>query len=156
SAPAGLSPGVKQRTIYDAQHGVLLPGKRVRGEEDPPGKDAAANEAFDGSGNTYDFYWKAYERNSIDDEGMRLDSTVHYRHNFDNAFWNGQQMVYGDGDGQLFQSFTRCLDVIGHELTHGITEWEAGLRYSDQPGALNEHISDVFGSLVKQYFKKQT
>lgn len=148
--------GTKRRTIYDAKHGSSLPGKLVRGEGDPKSKDKAANEAYDGSGATYDFYLQNYNRNSIDDRGMRLDSTVHYERGYDNAFWNGQQMVYGDGDGKLFNRFTIALDVIGHELTHGVTANEADLSYQDQSGALNESISDVFGSLVKQYKLGQT
>ena len=152
---AAVAPGVLRRTIYDAQTGMQLPGVLVRGEGDPKSRDTSVNEAYDGSGRTYNFYLKVFERNSIDGNGMRLDSTVHYRRNFNNAMWNGRQMVYGDGDGEIFQRFTRSLDVIGHELTHGITEFEAGLEYSGQPGALNEHFSDVFGSLVKQYAKKQ-
>lgn len=82
---------------------------------------------------------------------MPLDATVHFDRNYDNAFWNGQQMVFGDGDGTLFNRFTVSLDVIGHELTHGVTEKEAGLIYQGQSGALNESVSDVFGSMVKQY-----
>ena len=97
-----------------------------------------------------------YGRNSIDDEGLPLDATVHYGRRYDNAFWNGQQMVFGDGDGELFNRFTVSLDVIGHELTHGVTGDEAGLVYLGQSGALNESISDVFGSLVKQYARSQT
>jgi Zn-dependent metalloprotease len=156
AALATTPTGTKRRTIYDAQHGLTLPGKLVRGEGGKKSKDIASNEAYDGSGKTYDFYRTAFQRNSIDDRGMRLDATVHYRRNFNNAFWNGQQMVYGDGDGDIFERFTKSLDVIGHELTHGVTQYEAGLVYQDQPGALNEHFSDVFGSLVKQYSKKQT
>ncbi|HSP06767.1 MAG TPA: M4 family metallopeptidase [Acidobacteriota bacterium] len=152
---AAVSPGVLRRTVYDAQNGMQLPGVFTRGEGDPKSRDVAVNEAYDGSGLTYNFYFQVYDRNSIDGNGMRLDSTVHYRRNFSNAMWNGVQMVYGDGDGDIFQRFTKSLDVIGHELTHGVTEYEAGLRYSGQPGALNEHFSDVFGSLVKQYAKKQ-
>ena len=87
---------------------------------------------------------------------MRLDFTVHYGEDYNNAFWNGTQMVYGDGDGELFDRFTKRIDVIGHELTHGITEYEAALNYQGQPGALNESFSDVFGSLIKQYTLKQT
>lgn len=155
---AGLAPvvaGTKRRTIYDAQHDMSLPGKLVRGEKDKKSKDIAVNEAYDGSGKTYDFYLKIFKRNSIDGQGMRLDSTVHYRRGFNNAFWDGRQMVYGDGDGEIFNAFTKSLDVIGHELTHGVTQFTAGLVYQDQPGALNEHLSDVFGSLVKQRAKKQ-
>ena len=150
-----LPAGVKRRTIYDARGGELLPGTLVRSEGDGPVRDVAVNEAYDGAGATFDLYFKEYKRNSIDDRGMRLDSTVHYSQSFDNAFWDGRQMVYGDGDGQLFQRFTKALDVIGHELTHGVTQFEAALDYHNQSGALNESFSDVFGSLVKQRVLKQ-
>lgn len=146
----------KQRTIYDAHHGEALPGKVVRNEGAAASRDVAVNEAYDGLGATFDFYAAAYDRNSIDDEGLHLDATVHYGDRYDNAFWNGQQMVFGDGDGDLFNRFTIALDVIGHELTHGVTGDEAGLVYLNQPGALNESLSDVFGSLVKQYALRQT
>jgi len=148
--------GEKRRTVYDAGQGRDLPGKLVRGEGDPSTGDAAVDEAYDGAGKTYDFYQKVYARNSIDDRGLRLDSTVHYGVGFDNAQWNGRQMIYGDGDGKLFQRFTKCLEIIGHELTHGVTQYTAALAYNDQSGALNEHFSDVFGILVKQYSLKQT
>ena len=87
---------------------------------------------------------------------MPLNATVHYGQNYDNAFWNGRQMVFGDGDGQLFNRFTIALDVIGHELAHGVTEDEAGLVYMCQPGALNEHLSDAFGVMIKQRVLNQT
>ncbi|MBD2413057.1 peptidase M4 family protein [Nostoc calcicola FACHB-389] len=150
------SPGEKRRTIYDAKGGQQLPGTLVRGEGDPPSTDAAVNEAYDAAGATYDLFYEIFDRNSIDDKGLRLDSTVHYGVNYDNAFWNGDQMVYGDGDGELFQRFTKSIDVIGHELAHGVTQYEAGLQYYGEPGALNESFSDVFGSLVKQKTKNQT
>jgi len=153
---ASLGTGTKRRTIYDAHQLTTLPGKLVRGETDPPSGDVAVNEAFDYSGATYDFYLTAYNRNSIDDNGMRLDSSVHYDSNFDNAFWDGQQMVYGDGDQTIFDRFTKCLDVVGHELTHGVTAATANLDYQGQSGALNESMSDVFGSLVKQMSLGQT
>lgn len=152
----------RERVIYDALNGSTLPGKKVRGEGDPATGDAAADEAYDGSGATYDLYKEIYGRNSIDDRGMRLDSTVHYQKGYDNAFWNGRQMVYGDGDEdlpeseRLFNRFTVAVDIIAHELTHGVTQHEAGLVYRNQPGALNESVSDVFGSLVKQRVLDQT
>ena len=148
--------GVKRRTIYDLAHGTQLPGTLVRGEGAPRSKDRDANEAYDFSGVTYDFFKQVYGRTSVDDRGLRLDSSVHYSSQYDNAFWNGMQMVYGDGDGTIFQRFTKCLDVIGHELTHGVTQYEAGLQYQGQSGALNESFSDVFGVLVKQWKLKQT
>jgi Zn-dependent metalloprotease len=146
----------KNRTLYDAKHGSSLPGTQVRKEGDPPVADVAVNEAYDGSGWTYDLYKDIYGRDSIDNKGLPLISTVHYQKNYDNAFWDGNQMVYGDGDGQLFNRFTIAIDVMGHELTHGVTQYEASLNYSQQPGALNESMSDVFGSLVKQYSLKQS
>jgi Zn-dependent metalloprotease len=152
----------KKRTVYSAQNGSQLPGVKVRGEGDPPSADVAINEAYDGSGLTYDLYFDIYGRNSIDNNGMQLDSTVHFQKGYDNAFWNGQQMVYGDGDEdlpanqRLFNRFTICLDIIAHELTHGVTEHEANLAYFTQSGALNESMSDVFGSLVKQFQRGQT
>ena len=151
-----VSPGEKRRTIFDAATAQQLPGKLVRAEGDPPSNDEAVNEAYDSAGSTYDFYHEVFERNSVDDKGLRLDSTVHYGVKYDNAFWNGDQMVYGDGDGEIFQRFTKCLDVIAHELTHGVTQYEAGLKYLGESGALNESMSDVFGILVKQWVKKQT
>jgi Zn-dependent metalloprotease len=154
--------GGKERIVYDVKHGTSLPGTAVRREGDPPTLDAAVNEAYDGSGVTYDLFKDVYGRNSINNSAMRLDSSVHYRTGYDNAFWDGKQMVYGDGDEnlpldeRLFNRFTIAIDIIGHELTHGVTQFEAKLVYSQQPGALNESMSDVFGSLVKQYQLRQT
>lgn len=156
-----LAPG-KERIVYDAKEGSTLPGTVVRREGDPATSDLAVDEAYDGSGLTYDLFSEIYGRNSIDGKGLRLDSTVHYMKGYDNAFWNGRQMVYGDGDEdqpvaqRLFNRFTIAIDIIAHELTHGVTEYEAKLNYFTQSGALNESMSDVFGSLVKQYQKNQT
>ena len=151
-----MAVGQKRRTIYDAQTEYSLPGVIVRQEGDAPSGDPAVNEAYDGAGQTYDLFQDVYGRNSIDDQGLPLDSSVHYGQGYDNAFWNGQQMVYGDGDEdlpegeRLFNRFTIAMEIIGHELTHGVTQYEAGLAYRDQSGALNESFSDVFGALVKQ------
>lgn len=153
---AVTSPGMKRRTIYDARNRYDLPGRLVRSEGGPKSRDPRVNEAYDGAGAAYDMFRKVFGRNSIDARGMRLDSTVHYGKDYDNAFWNGRQMVYGDGDRRIFGPFTKSLDVIGHELAHGVTQYEAGLVYRGQPGALNESFSDVFGSLLKQYKKRQT
>lgn len=160
--PAAIAVGQKQRTVYDAGTGTNLPGVAVRNEGGPATGDPAVDEAYDGSGHTYDLYQDVYGRNSIDDLGMPLHSTVHYGQGYDNAFWNGQQMVYGDGDEDqpeaeaLFNRFTISLEIIGHELTHGVTQHEAGLAYRSQSGALNESMSDVLGVLVKQKLLNQT
>jgi Zn-dependent metalloprotease len=147
----------KQRMVYDCHH---LPTTRgatlVRRETDGDTADPAVNEAFDGVGKTYDFYSKVFQRNSVDNAGMELDSYVHYDVDYDNAMWDGRRMIFGDGDDQLFSRLTQSLDVIGHELTHGVTQYTANLEYRGQSGALNESISDVFGSLVKQWSLSQT
>jgi Zn-dependent metalloprotease len=157
-APA-TAEAVVRRVVYDMKHDGderALPGVRARGEGDPDGADASVNQAYDGAGATFDLYSAVYERDSIDGEGMELISSVHFDEGFNNAFWDGEQMVYGDGDGRLFIGFTSSIDVIGHELTHGVTQHTAGLVYEGQPGALNESFSDVFGSLVKQRALGQT
>src|SRR4030066_1456 len=155
SAIGNTATGTRRRTVYDAGHGYTLPGRLVKSEGSSKGSDKTVNEAYAGAGLTYDLLKKFFGRNSMDDRGMRLDSSVHYGKDYDNAFWNGQQMVYGDGDGELFNRFTIAIDVIGHELTHGVTQYEAGLGYQGQSGALNESMSDVFGSLVKLYRRRQ-
>lgn len=144
------------RNIYDTHGTKTLPGDLVRAEGGAQTNDAAVTKAYDGLGATFDLFAEEYGRNSIDGKGMPLVATVHYGKNYDNAFWNGEQMVFGDGDGKIFNSFTDSLDVIGHELAHGVTEHDTQLRYQGQSGALNESISDVFGSLVKQRSLGQT
>ena len=138
------------RTISDAHSTTTLPGDVVRAEGAAPTGDAATDEAYDGLGATWALFHDAYGRDSLDGAGLALDATVHYGRDYDNAFWDGARMVFGDGDGTVFERFTIAVDVIGHELTHGVTEKAAGLVYQGQSGALNESVSDVFGSLVKQ------
>lgn len=150
-----MAPAEKRRTISTADHTQDLPGSLVRAEGQGPTGDPAVDEAYDGLGGTFDFFAEVFGRNSIDDEGMPLDATVHFGRDYNNAFWNSVQMVFGDGDGQIFNRFTIALDVIGHELSHGVTEDEAQLQYFRQSGALNESMSDVFGSLIKQFVRNQ-
>ncbi|TQJ32614.1 M4 family metallopeptidase [Microbacterium sp. SLBN-146] len=144
------------RTISDAQSREILPGVRVRSEDDPPTGDAAVDEAFDGLGAAFEFAWDAFGRNGLDDAGGQLLATVHYGRDYDNAFWNGERMVFGDGDGEIFTGFTGSLSVIAHELAHGVIEAAGGLTYRDQSGALNESIADVFGVLAEQHHLGQT
>jgi Zn-dependent metalloprotease len=147
--------GGLERTLYDAKHVERLPGAVVRKEGQAPRKDAHVDEAYDGLGATYAFYAEVMSRNSLDDHGQGLDATVHYGRKYMNAFWDGRQMVFGDGDGQVLGSFTAHLDVIAHELTHGVIAHEACFDYEDQPGALSESFADVFGILALQYERKQ-
>ncbi|MFZ3470092.1 M4 family metallopeptidase [Streptomyces sp. 4.24] len=154
--PGDATPDTPERTIHDAQHQTRLPGKKVRGEGGDASKDASVNRAYAGLGATFELYLKAFGRHSIDDAGLPLNASVHYDRLYNNAFWDGSRMVFGDGDGDLFLDFTVSVDVIGHELTHGVTQYTADLEYYGQSGALNESMSDVFGSLIKQYSLDQT
>ena len=155
-APHYAKRGAPVRAIHDAGHTTQLPGKLVRSEGQAVTRDVAADEAYEYLGATWRLYHGIYERDSIDGAGMPLRGSVHYGEDYDNAFWNGTQMVFGDGDGEVFNRFTIAVDIIGHELTHGVIDHEAGLIYQGQPGALNESICDVFGVLVKQHLLKQT
>lgn len=150
------APDTGRRSIYDCRQGRQLPNARLsRTENGNPSNDQAVNRAFDSLGKTRDFYKRILSRDSIDGRGMRLNGYVHYGLKFQNAFWDGQEMVFGDGDGVVFDDFTKSLDVVAHELTHGVTEHTANLEYHNQSGALNESVSDVFGSLVKQWSLNQ-
>jgi len=155
SGEMGLAPEVS-RSIHDTRHTHSLPGRLVRDEGDGPTGDPDVDRVYDAFGATWGLYFDVFGRNSYDDSGATLTGTVHYGVGYDNAFWEGSQMVFGDGDGSLFVSFTSAIDIIGHELTHAVTQFEAGLEYSGQSGALNESLSDVFGSLVKQRDAGQT
>lgn len=149
--------GRKHRLVYDLGHKGMwaLPGKLVRSEGEGNTKDPAVNEAYRYAGHVYDFYKKVYGRNSLDDNGMSLISSVHLNRKHNNAYWNGEQMLYGDGDGRKFIRFTKALDVVGHEFSHGVVTHTCNLRYQYESGALNEHFADVMGVLVRQWKKKQ-
>jgi Zn-dependent metalloprotease len=139
--------------IYDVAHGTSLPGKKMT--KDAIENDNDAKNVKNSTQYTWEFYYNILNRNSIDDGGMVLVNSIHYGNKYENAMWNGRQMIYGDGDGKVFDSFTVDIDIIGHELTHGITQYSANLDYENQPGALNESFSDVFGILIKQYALNQ-
>ncbi|MFI5592149.1 M4 family metallopeptidase [Amycolatopsis sp. NPDC051758] len=146
-------PGKGERVIFDDGHQWQLSTSPIRGEDDPPTKLKNANLAYDGLGSTREFYRKELGRDSLDNAGLTLQGHVDFGADFNNAFWDGTEMVFGNGDGQIFKDFTGDVDVIGHELTHGVTQYTAGLQYSDQPGALNEATSDIFGVCVEQFSK---
>jgi Zn-dependent metalloprotease len=141
------------REVYDGGGQAELPGTLVRSEGEDPTGDAAADGAYDGAGQVYDFYFDNFGRDSIDGQGMKLVATVHHRQNYNNAFWDGSQMAYGDGDGQIFSTFIET-SVIAHEISHGVVQFSGGLEYEGQPGALNESFADVFGAMIRQYVEK--
>lgn len=140
--------------VFDCQHGTTLPGTPIVNPGASP--DGSAKRAFDETTAVVDFYQTVFGRNSLDNAGMTLLSSIHFSVNYNNAGWTGSQMKYGDGDGNIFIDFTRSNDVIGHELTHGVTQFTADLAYRNQAGGLNESMSDVFGSMFRQWRADQT
>ncbi|MEP6814001.1 MAG: M4 family metallopeptidase, partial [Marmoricola sp.] len=136
--------------IHTAANATTLPGARVRGAGEPKSGDVAVDEAATGITATLALLKDVFARDSYDGKGAGVLATVHYGKDYDNAFWDGSQLVFGDGDGKVFDRFTKPIDVLAHELTHAVTEKTAGLTYQGQSGALNESISDVVGVCVKQ------
>ena len=156
--PTAVAPGaaaVPDWTVHTARNTTTLPGTAVRRKGDPASGDIAVDEAADGIDGALRLFAEVFDRSSYDGAGADVSLTVHYGRDYDNAFWDGTQLVFGDGDGEIFDRFTKPVDVLGHELTHAVTEHSAGLRYQDQSGALNESVSDVFGTCLKQWLLAQ-
>lgn len=139
--------------VFNCRKATALPGMTVA--HPAKSSNATVKRAWAESANVAKFYWDVFARDSIDGNHMTLISSVHYGHEYNNAFWNGAQMTYGDGDGQVFLDFTLGTDVIAHELTHGVTQHSLGLAYSGEAGGLNESMSDVFGSMFRQWAQQQ-
>ena len=138
----------RSRNTYDLNGGTTLPGTLVRSETSGTSSDATLNQAHDNAGRVYDYYSSKHGRDSFDGAGAVIKSSVHYSRNYVNAYWNGTQMVYGDGDTVQSGPLT-VLDVVGHEITHAVTERSSNLVYSNESGALNEAMSDIFGASVE-------
>jgi Zn-dependent metalloprotease len=147
---ATQEPG-EYKIAYDAQGRQMLPGRLVWQEGAQQSNVTQAREAVEGAHYTYELLARAFGWHSLNGRNMRMVSTVRYGQRYNNAFWQGRQMVYGDGDGYIFNRFTAAIDVCGHELTHGLTQFTCALEYQGQSGALNEHFSDVIGCLVDQW-----
>ncbi len=135
--------------VHDADNGSTLPGRLVRTAGEPEVGDLAVDEAATGLTESLALFTD-FGRDSYDDRGATVVATVHYEREYDNAFWDGTQLVFGDGDGRVFDRFTKPIDVLGHELAHAVTQFTADLTYEGQSGALNESMSDVFGACIKQ------
>ncbi len=144
------------RTVYNAKNREQLPGVVARREGEPATGDVAVDEAYDGLGEAYRFFREAYGRDSIDDKGMPLVACVHYGNKYSNAFWNGQQLISGDGDGKIFNRFTIALDILGKEFSNGVVQSMSRLQYWKQSGALFNSVASVFACLIKQYHLRQT
>lgn len=144
------------RKTYDSEGQWEQRVKLVRNEGDPPTFDVAVNHVYDSAGTVRDYFKNKLNRNSIDNLGMNLILNVHYGKNYMNAFWDGDEMTFGDGDGEIFISFTQSIEVVAHEMAHGVVQHTANLEYFSQSGALNEHFCDVLGSAINQYANGQT
>ncbi len=150
-----VSPGAgANRKVYDSQNTLKQRKKLVLEEGGPTTGDIAVNTVYEFAGIVRD-YLKKLGRHSIDNQGMDIILNVHFGNQYMNAFWDGDEMTFGDGDGSIFTNFTKSLDVVAHELAHGVTQYTANLDYYSQSGALNEHFSDVFGSAIQQFYNKQ-
>lgn len=134
---------------YTAKNRTSLPGTLLTSTNNSSWTDPAGVDAHAYAEAVYDFYKNKFGRNSLDGNGLLIKSTVHYWKSYNNAFWNGVQIVFGDGDGSTFIPLSGDLDVVGHELTHGVTENTANLDYYGEPGALNESISDIIGNSIE-------
>jgi vibriolysin len=142
----------ENRKVYTTNHSTTLPGTLVRSEGGAASSDLDVNGAYDGTGDAYEGYKNFWNRDSYDNAGGVLTSTVHYSSNYCNAFWNGTQMAYGDGNSsQGCAPLARSIDVTAHELTHAVTERESGLVYSGESGGMNEAMSDIFGSFIEAF-----
>src|SRR5512139_1918753 len=142
----------ENRKVYSANNGTTLPGTLKRSEGQAATTDVDVNAAYDNTGAAYEAYKNFWNRDSYDNAGAQLTSTVHYSNNYCNAFWNGTQMVYGDGNSsQNCAPLARSLDVTAHELTHAVTERESNLTYSGESGGMNEAMSDIFGAFVEAW-----
>lgn len=152
--------------VYTSRQTERLRLKLLR-DSDKPDTDRTANEAYDGTKATYVFLQNVFKTKSIDNKHFPLISNVHFDRNYCNAYWDGDEMVYGDGDGKIFNRFTKAIDVTAHEEGHGLTQEKAGtgiskdgsatgIDYDGEAGGINESYSDIIGISVKQYANKLT
>lgn len=144
-------PGEGPRKIYDCENQWVKRVSLAREEGGPATGDDSVDNAYDFTGNARDYLRDVLDRNSWDGIGSDIIANVHFGVNYMNAFWDGDELTFGEGNGTIFTDFSQSLDVVAHELGHGIVQTTANLNYVSQSGALNEHFADVFGSVVTQH-----
>jgi len=141
--------------VYDCDHTWQMRVGTPRTDSSPATSDTDVETAYE----YVDFvrgYFAELHRDSYDNAGSDIILNVHFGQDFMNAFWDGDELTFGDGDGSIFTSFVKSLDVVAHEFGHGVTQFTANLDYYSQSGALNEHFSDVFGTAITQKKLKQS
>jgi len=141
------------RVIYDAQHLELIPGKIIRQEGTAPVKDKIANEVYNNLGMVYDFFNNVYGRHSVDNKGMPLRVVIHFGKNFRNIFWDGRNIVIGDGD-DIMKNFHEK-EFLAHDFTFAMIQYESGLEYWGESGSLMVASGHIFGCLCRQYYNKE-
>ena len=158
ATPSAAPPasGTGRREVYDCQETTTKRLVPVRAEGEPETDDVDVTTAYNYAGIVREFFAEVLNRSSIDNRSLDLILNVHYGQRYNNAFWDGDEMTFGDGDGIIFSGFARSLDVVAHELAHGVTQFTSGLIYADESGALNEHFSDVFGTAITQWADDET
>lgn len=141
----------RNRITYNGNNSSSLPGTQVLTETGGSTSDSVISTAHGHAATSYDYYKNVHARDSFNNAGATIKTTVHHQVNYNNAFWNGSQLVYGDGDGSTFSPLGNSLDVGAHELTHAVTTYSANLTYSNESGALNEATSDILGCAVEAW-----
>lgn len=149
-AVTAAAPGGPAWTVHDAGSTTTLPGTAVRSAGQPATGEVAVDEAATGIEVTLAMFAEELGRDAHDDAGAPVTLTVHYGSAYNNAFWDGTHLVFGDGDGRVFERFTKPVDVLAHEFSHAVVEHSAALAYQGQSGALNESVADVFAACLKQ------
>lgn len=142
---------VRDRETYHAMNSDTLPGVFARGETSPPTGNAPVDAAHDNAGVVYDFYDLELGRDSYDDQGATIISSAHYLTDYNGSFWDGQQVVYGSGDGVEFDPLPLALDIVAHELAHAVTDHTSALIYSGESGAISEAMSDIFAAAIQHW-----
>lgn len=132
--------GKASRKVFDSKNTYEARVELVREEGGSPSTDETVNNAYNYVGQVFDYFRDVMGRNSIDNLGMDMVINVHFGEKYQNAFWDGDEIILGDGDGKIFSNFSRSLDVIAHELAHGITQFSANLNTVDSPG----HCMNIF------------
>jgi Zn-dependent metalloprotease len=141
----------RNRATYNGNQSSSLPGTLVLTETGGSTSDTVISNAHAHAATSYDYYSTVHARDSFNNAGAQIKTTVHHQVAYNNAFWNGSQLVYGDGDGSSFSPLGNALDVGAHELTHAVTTYSANLVYSNESGALNEGTSDIMASAVEAW-----
>ncbi len=140
---------------YDVKWGKNLEKAYFPSDDDNVWENRPLVDAHAYSGFVYDIYYKVFSRKGIDNKNMKIKNFVNYGNGYNNAFWNGDSIVYGSGDESVYYPFSTALDIVAHEYTHGVIEWTSGLIYQNESGALNEAFADIMGVYTEFYYQKK-